>query len=154
MYRPAKSVDWCQCCMRGVAFTDFECASNLFGDEDSPQIVNSSYDTCCLHISFSFSARAQSLPCIKAAPAGAFRSATAQRAALGAEMRWLPAEQTEGLSLSTSCNPPVSSADSPLYTRGPFPVPTIILQITMLLFVKEERLYLPTKLLNISLSSL
>ena len=32
--------------------------------------------------------------------------------------------------------------------------PTIILQITMLLFVKGRRLYLPIKLLNISLSSL
>ena len=55
--------------------------------------------------------------------------------------RWLPVGQTEGLSLSTHYNPPVSSADSPLYTRGPFPVPTIILQITMLLFVKGEDLY-------------
>ena len=55
--------------------------------------------------------------------------------------RWLPVGQTEGLSLSLLYNPPVSSADSPLYTRGPFPVPTIILQITMLLFVKGRRLY-------------
>ena len=55
--------------------------------------------------------------------------------------RWLPVGQTEGLSLSTHHNPPVSSADSPLYTRGPFPVPTIILQITMLLFVKGGDLY-------------
>ena len=77
------------------------------------------------------------------APAGAFRSATAQRAALGAEMRWLPAGQTEGLSLSIHHNPPVSSADSPLYTRGPFPVPTIILQITLLVSVKGRRLYRP-----------
>ena len=37
--------------------------------------------------------------------------------------RWLPVGQTEGLSLSTHHNPPVSSADSPLYTRGPFPIP-------------------------------
>ena len=49
--------------------------------------------------------------------------------------RWLPVGQTEGLSLSTHHNPPVSSADSPLYTRGPFPVPTIILQITLLVSV-------------------
>ena len=55
--------------------------------------------------------------------------------------RWLPAGQTEGLPLSMQYNPPVSSADSPLYTRGPFPVPTIILQITILLFVKGEDLY-------------
>ena len=57
--------------------------------------------------------------------------------------RWLPVGQTEGLSLSTHHNPPVSSADSPLYTRGPFPVPTIILQITLLVSVKGSRLYRP-----------
>ena len=55
--------------------------------------------------------------------------------------RWLPAGQTEGLSFSTHYNPPVSFADSPLYTRGPFPVPTIILQITLLVSVKDRRLY-------------
>ena len=55
--------------------------------------------------------------------------------------RWLPVGQTEGLSLSTHHNPPVSSADSPLYTRGPFPVPTIILQITLLVSVNTVELY-------------
>ena len=55
--------------------------------------------------------------------------------------RWLPAGQTEGLSVPTHYNPPVSFADSPLYTRGPFPTPTIILQITMLLFVKGKEIY-------------
>ena len=57
--------------------------------------------------------------------------------------RWLPVGQTEGLPLSLLYNPPVSSADSPLYTRGPFPVPTIILQITLLVSVNERRLYRP-----------
>ena len=58
---------------------------------------------------------------------------------------WLPVGQTEGLSLSTHYNPLVSSADSPLYTRGPFPVPTIILQITLLVSVNRSRLYSPNE---------
>ena len=76
----------------------------------------------CLHnISFSFSAEAQSLPCAKGGGC--------------------PQGRRRDCLVSTHRNPPVSSADSPLYTRGPFPVPTIILQITMLLFVKGEDLY-------------
>ena len=50
-----------------------------------------------------------------------------------------------GIAFIVHYNPPVSSADSPLYTRGPFPVPTIILQITMLLSVKAQRLYCSQK---------
>ena len=64
--------------------------------------------------------RKESLPCVKAAPAGAFRSATARRAALSAKMRWLPGGQTEGLmrlnnshtrfvEISASNNPPVKN---------------------------------------------
>ena len=55
MYRPAESVDWCQCCMRGVSFSNLEGSSDFFGNHNSPQIVHSSDNTCCLHsISFSF----------------------------------------------------------------------------------------------------
>ena len=46
-----------------------------------------------------------------------------------------------GIAFIVHYNPPVSSADSPLYTRGPFPVPTIILQITLLVSVNKRRLY-------------
>ena len=51
---------------------------------------------------------------------------------------WHGEAVTEGLSLSKHYNPPVSSADSPLYTRGPFPVPTIILQITLRVCKRQE----------------
>ena len=54
MYRPAEAVDWCQCCQQGVAFANLECASNLLGNYDSPQIVHSSDNAGCFHISFSF----------------------------------------------------------------------------------------------------
>ena len=57
MYRQEKPVNWCQCCIWGVALADAECAADFFWDHDSSQIVHSSYDSCCLHISFSFSRR-------------------------------------------------------------------------------------------------
>ena len=54
MYCPAESVDWCQCCMRGVSLTDAKGSANLLGDHDSSQIVHSSDNAGCFHISFSF----------------------------------------------------------------------------------------------------
>ena len=51
MYRPAKSVDWCQCCMRGVTLTDAEGSADLLGNDDSAEIIDTSYNTGCLHIS-------------------------------------------------------------------------------------------------------
>ena len=56
MYRPVKSVDWCQCCQWGVTFPNLEGSPNFFGNHDSPQIVHSSDNASCFHISFSFSA--------------------------------------------------------------------------------------------------
>ena len=97
MYRQAKPVDWCQCCTRGVSFTNLEGSSNLLGNHDSSQIVHSSDNAGCLHISFSFSCRERPMcrSCF------VLQCGTAHR-----------------------------------------PFPTIILQITMLLFVKGEILYL------------
>ena len=54
MYRPAKSVDWCQCCQQGVTLTDAQGASNLLRNHNSPQIIHSSDNASCFHISFSF----------------------------------------------------------------------------------------------------
>ena len=54
MYRPAEDVDWCQCCQQGVALLDAEGSSDLFGNDDSSQIIHSSNNACSLHISFSF----------------------------------------------------------------------------------------------------
>ena len=56
MYRPAKPVDRCQCCQQGVALANAEGAADFFGDNNSSQIVHSSDNAGCLHISFSFSA--------------------------------------------------------------------------------------------------
>ena len=45
----------CQCCMRGVTFTDAKGSSDLFGNDDSSQIIDPSYNASCFHnISFSF----------------------------------------------------------------------------------------------------
>ena len=49
MYRPAKPVDWCQCCQQGVALPNLECASDFFGNHNSSQIVHSSDNACCFH---------------------------------------------------------------------------------------------------------
>ena len=46
----------CQCCMRGVSFSNLEGSSDFFGDNDSAEIVHSSDNASCFHISFSFSA--------------------------------------------------------------------------------------------------
>ena len=35
MYRHTESVDWCQCCMRGVSLTDAQGAADLFGNHDA-----------------------------------------------------------------------------------------------------------------------
>ena len=60
MYRPAKEVDWCQCCQRGVALADAEGAADLFGDHDAAEVVDTANDASCFHISFSFSRRGHS----------------------------------------------------------------------------------------------
>ena len=54
MYRHAKLVERCQRCQQGVALADFQSASDFFGNHDSPQIVHSSDNASCFHISFSF----------------------------------------------------------------------------------------------------
>ena len=60
MYRPAKEVDWCQCCQRGVALADAEGAADLFGDHDAAEVVDTANNASCFHISFSFSRRGHS----------------------------------------------------------------------------------------------
>ena len=47
MYRPVESVDWCQCCQRGVAFSNLEGSSDFFGNHDSSQIVYATNNSCC-----------------------------------------------------------------------------------------------------------
>ena len=54
MYRPAKLVERCQCCQQGVALPDAQGSSDFFWDDDSAQIVHSSDNASCFHISFSF----------------------------------------------------------------------------------------------------
>ena len=83
MYRPVKLVEKCQCCIQRVALANLEGSSDLFGNHNTPEVINRLYD------------------------------------------------------------PPVSFADSPLYTRGPFLHPTIILQITLFVSVNKVELYRP-----------
>ena len=52
MYRPAKLVDWCQCCQQGVSLADAQSAANFFRNDDSSQIVNTTDNACCFHIIF------------------------------------------------------------------------------------------------------
>ena len=40
--------------LQWVALLDAERAADLLGDHNAPQVVNSSYDTGCFHILFSF----------------------------------------------------------------------------------------------------
>ena len=47
MYRPAKSVDWCQCCQQRVAFSNFEGFSDFFGNYNTPAFLNTAYNPCC-----------------------------------------------------------------------------------------------------------
>ena len=57
MYRPTESVDWCQCCQRGVAFLDLEGSSDFFRDNNTPEVIHPTSNSCCFPISFSFSCR-------------------------------------------------------------------------------------------------
>ena len=50
MYRQTKPVDWCQCCTRGVALTDFEGSSDFFGNYNTPEVIHPTGDTSCFHI--------------------------------------------------------------------------------------------------------
>lgn len=50
MYRPAESVNWCQCCMRGVPLPDMQRAADLLGDHHTPQVVDATHDSSCFHI--------------------------------------------------------------------------------------------------------
>ena len=50
MYRPAESVNWCQCCMRGVPLPDMQRAADLLGDHHTPQVVDATHDARCFHI--------------------------------------------------------------------------------------------------------
>ena len=47
MYRQTKSVDWCQCCQQGVTFSNLECASDFFKNHDTPEVIQSSDNSCC-----------------------------------------------------------------------------------------------------------
>ena len=117
MYRKTKYVDWCQCCQQGVAFTDFKCSSDLLRDHDSSQIVHSSDNASCFHISFSFTDVGVRIP------TGA--------SALG--MTWKYDSHSD--------YQPQPSLRASAHTGVAIRSPTIILQITMLLFVKGEDLY-------------
>ena len=99
--------------------TDFECSSDFFGNYNTPEVINTTDNTCRFHISFSFSAGCK---------ASLVQREVAARRADG------------GIVFVIYCNPPVSSADSPLVRGGLFS-PTIILQITLLVFVNTRDLY-------------
>ena len=45
MYRHAKQVERCQCCMYGITLPDAQGAANFFGNDDSAEII---YPVCTL----------------------------------------------------------------------------------------------------------
>ena len=63
MYRPTKLVHRCQCCQQGVSFPDTQGAADLLGDHDPPEVIHSSDNASCFHISFSFSVGTPLLRC-------------------------------------------------------------------------------------------
>ena len=50
MCSPAKQVERCQCCTRGVTLADAEGTADFLGNDDTAEVVNASYDACCFHI--------------------------------------------------------------------------------------------------------
>ena len=141
MYRPTESVGWCQCCQRGVSLPYAEGSPNLFGNDDSPQIVNSSDNASCFHISFSFSVADQAPLC----KGGWQKSLISDWGIVLYRCLTIPPSRLRRatprplLSASQTFSP--LTGKSTLCTREAF-VPTIILQITMLLFVKPRRFIL------------
>ena len=123
MYRPAEPVDWCQCCMKGVALTDAECEANLLGNDDSAEIIDPANNSGCFHtIFFSFSA-ADKAPCVKGA---------------GRNLRFL----TGGIVFVDTLQPLRHGfAVPPPFTQGRLFSPAIILQITLLVSANRGRLY-------------
>ena len=143
MYRHAKPVDWCQCCQWGVALPDAEGSSDFFWNDDSPQIIHSSDNSCGFHISFSFY-RCCSAPKAPLCKGGWQKSlisdwgivlvGTLQSLRHGLRR----ATPRPLLSASQTFSP--LTGKSAIYTREAFR-PTIILQITLLVSVNWRRLY-------------
>ena len=128
MYRHAKSVDWCQCCQWGVSLTDFESSANFFGNYDTPKVVHSSDNSCC---------GARHLP--------------ASTVLLGicrplplAQVAWLRhRRRSHRFPVAFIYLSPFLVGNAFMHSVeriNPFPT-TIILQITLLVSVKERRLY-------------
>ena len=61
MYRKAKPFNRYQCCQQGVAFTDFECSSNFFGNHNTPPAALPSLPSC-FPISISFANAGTRIP--------------------------------------------------------------------------------------------
>ena len=114
MYRYTKPVDWCQCCQQGVSLADFQGSSDFFGNHNSPQIVHPTNNSCCFHISFSFSA---------ASLGPLFEGAGTAKAVTG------------GVSHRTYDTPSViCSANATSLKEGGKATPTFVLQITLLVY--------------------
>ena len=138
MYRPIKPVDWCQCCQQGVSLSNLEGSSDLLGDNNSPQIVHSSDNSCCgarhlRRLSKAFLI-CRPRPLAQVAPP----------ATGGAPI----APQLLSFCLSPFCicrgrrpRRPAKTFPSSHDGLSWAPAPTIILQITLLVSVKERRLY-------------
>ena len=146
MYRQTKSVDWCQCCMRGVSLSYAEGSSDFFGNHNTPQIVHSSDNSCCGALCAPWRER---LRCTQTAATRSGRSSRHRRRSHRspscflisfsfsahrlppALVREVAARRADG----GSKTPPVSFADSPLLKAGAKAAPTIVLQITLLVSV-------------------
>ena len=138
MYRPTESVDWCQCCTRGVSLPNLEGSANFFGKYDSSQVVDPSYNPCCgarhlRRLSKAFlSCRPR--PLAQVAPPATGGAPIAPQ--LLSYIFLLFAFVGGGAS-----TPRKDIFRKPTNGLSWAPAPTIILQITLLVSVKGRRLY-------------
>ena len=49
-YRKTKAICLCQCCLRRVALADTHSSSDFFGNDDSSEVVNATYNSGCFHL--------------------------------------------------------------------------------------------------------
>ena len=144
MYRPAKSVNRCQCCQQGVAFSNLEGSSDFFGNDDSPQVIDPSYNPCC---------GARHLPASTALLGICRPRPLAQVAVSAVRQRSHRSPVAFIVYLSPFCicrgrrpRRPAKTFPSSHDGLSWAPAPTIILQITLLVSVNGRRLYRKTKL--------
>ena len=146
MYRPAESVDWCQCCQWGVAFTDFQRSSNLLGDHTPQSSTLLTMPVAFIYLSpFTIHLTGGRLPplhfeMLVRACRGGYQPPDKAPLCKGGWQKSLISDWGIVLYRYPTIPPSRLRRAISLCTREAF-VPTIILQITLLVSVKGRRLY-------------